>query len=110
MRNLLTLAVATAICAAAIPASAQVNPKMEKKLDTMSRILNLTPDQFKTVRRDLMTAKAERGEIRRNAALTTDQKERRIKDLRQSTRTEIRAVLTPVQLKTWREFMRSNRR
>ena len=63
--------------------------------------LQLTDDQkarIKTIRDD---ANQQIQAIQKDASLTSDQKERKVKLIRKTTRAQVFAVLTPDQQKTW---------
>ncbi|HWD37463.1 MAG TPA: hypothetical protein VG944_01325 [Fimbriimonas sp.] len=93
----------------ATSASAQTGERTNHRLMEMQRVLNLTRPQMSEIRHDLMRAKAERRHIQMNAALSADEKDLRMKEVRKHARSEIKAVLTPGQLKAWREFRKAHK-
>lgn len=71
------------------------------RLEKMEEYLGLNADQssrFKTMNEAL---KNDIREIRSNSALTQDQKREKIKELMQSHKTNVEAILTPEQLAKW---------
>lgn len=71
--------------------------------------LNLTTDQLAKIKAIRDDAEVQVQAAEKDTTLTTEQKERRIKGIRKTTRAQVFAVLTPEQQKTWSAEQREKR-
>ncbi len=88
----------------------QVGEKIvERRLENLSKQLNLTDQQKEKVRPVLMHEVERIKEVRSNGSLTQGEARRRIAMVRRNTNQHILALLTPEQKTQWQE-MRQDRR
>jgi len=100
--------------AAPPPQSAMTGPSghhggMDADAPELDPALNLTDDQktkIKSIRDD---AKDQMTAMKKDTALTDDQRQQKVKQLRMDTRKQIWAVMTPEQQKTWAQEQRERR-
>ncbi len=82
---------------------------IEKRLESLSKQLNLTDEQREKIR-PLLRQEVERiREIRDNTSLTQAEARRRMAIVRRNTREHIAAILTPEQKKQWQEVPEEHR-
>jgi Spy/CpxP family protein refolding chaperone len=73
-------------------------------MDKLTKALNLTPDQVSKIQAIHEDAKTQMQAIVADKSLTADARKAKLTELRESTRSQIMAVLTPDQQAKWKEL------
>jgi periplasmic protein CpxP/Spy len=89
----------------AAPKMAPGRQSVDARLETMSKELNLTPEQKEKIRPLLEEQNKQMGELRNNTSLTPDQKRDKARLTMVETHEKIVAILTPEQKEKLKQHM-----
>lgn len=78
--------------------------KMQKHLEWLGQQLNLTDDQKEKVQPILQDQHRQMKAVRDDVSLTQDQKHEKMKQIHESTHTQIQAILTPDQQEKFKQL------
>ncbi len=87
----------------------EAGPQTPGSQDLDDQKLNLSADQKNQIKQIHENAKSQVESIRNDSSLTPEQKEQKIKQIRQGTRKQTMGVLTPEQQKIWKAKHREHR-
>ncbi len=76
----------------------------EQRLDHMTKMLNLTPDQQEKIKPILENQSTQMQSMRQDATMSRDDRMAKAQQLRQTTDDQIKAVLTPEQQQKWSQM------
>lgn len=72
-------------------------PSPEERLERMKTNLSLTPDQTESVKGILMESKSSMDKVRQDSSLSPEEKKAKGREIQQSSKSKIDAILTPEQ-------------
>jgi periplasmic protein CpxP/Spy len=91
--------------AQAAPKMAPGHPSVAERLESMSKVLNLTPEQKEKIRPLLEEQDKQMGELRNNTTLTPEQKRDKARLTMVETHEKVVAILTPEQKEKLKQHM-----
>ena len=103
MKKILCLVIVAASGAFATSAIAQSAPQIDRHVARMRKFLHLSGQQAGTIRGDYFAASNEKKAIEKNRNLSPMDKQARIREIDRGRNQQIAAVLSPGQLRAWRE-------